>query len=436
MCGSPVVTGDVSSHSFLRDITLAVSSMSHSMYVPSVDVATATERAAVWAFLGDKLGATSGAFPSPLPHVATRRALVRIADVRRPYLLLKKTDGYHYMLVLLRVHNAPTAIMMSRSLKMYRISVGAPARAFDGTIMEGELLSTGSDGLMTFYIFRLLWLHGEDQRARSFKERQHMAASAIVKMSKSQCLANWMRSDVGVKFFHDQACEGRIGSRQPKLRFAVKRMYPVSAAKEIWASLGKYNDGIIITPDLSHFQLARLPELKLKATYTTDLLFRAYKSVRKERLDMEVLYLCGGSLINAYHHLMYNAADVALEVITDKSAPRAKAFRVWLQGFRDIEKGEVTEQIIECKVHLSTLTRAEAKRHNNAAAERRHAVAYSMYGAPDSELPPRKFTYKLVCEFIKPRPDKDVPDSLPSIISLLAQERSVSVDDVMRVANV
>lgn len=83
------------------------------------------------------LGKEVDQFPARVPEQINDYNLrsLRMA----PYLVLDKTDGEHFGLIAVKRDLRPTAYMINRALRVYRVEIAGPIEFFDGSAFEGEL---------------------------------------------------------------------------------------------------------------------------------------------------------------------------------------------------------------------------------------------------------------------------------------------------------
>lgn len=79
-------------------------------------------------------------FPGPQPISIERRHLKILKGVS-DYFISEKTDGVRHVLVLLLVEDKKMCVLVNRALDMWVIPVNFPKSAYQGTILDGELVA-------------------------------------------------------------------------------------------------------------------------------------------------------------------------------------------------------------------------------------------------------------------------------------------------------
>jgi len=82
-------------------------------------------------------GVPSGRFPGCQPVSIERRHFSQLRA--HPYVVCEKTDGDRCMLVALRVNGRNVCVFVDRSMRVRQITINLGRRAYEGTILEGEL---------------------------------------------------------------------------------------------------------------------------------------------------------------------------------------------------------------------------------------------------------------------------------------------------------
>lgn len=370
-------------------------------------------------------------FPFTAPVSATLGNLTRAAHVQ--HCVFEKTDGYHFALLLTTYQGRAQGYMVPRNMAVYRVSIAGPLKFFEGTLFEGELISKGKSGRMLYYIFRTLWLSGADVRDRTFLDRQYMASFSMAKVPKAlHAAVGDMGHDAFSTFVKTEVREGHLISVQPGLVLGVKRPYPVKDLLGMWAKLGKYSDGVILVPNVPHYQVQRgqYPELKLKHHHTLDFVFRGTMvHAAKGVMEYQVLYSCGGVLVNALQHMMVAGEHVKVKVVDDKSTTAGRNFVRWKRELRRLSEGAHVDTVVECHVEYRALSDREVLDANEAARAFFNKQARAQLGKHLEELgEPRTFRHGLFLSFLKVRTDKTKPNALTTIVSTLLQSKKLTVE--------
>lgn len=81
-------------------------------------------------------------FPGPQPISIERQHFPVLTNSE--YFVCEKTDGMRAALVCLRVGNKKFAVVVNRAMNMNLVSFSMPKSAYDGTILDGEIVKTKS----------------------------------------------------------------------------------------------------------------------------------------------------------------------------------------------------------------------------------------------------------------------------------------------------
>lgn len=156
-------------------------------------------------------------FPGPQPVSIERRHFPVLSRAR--YLVCEKTDGERHMLVALRIEGNPKCFLVNRRFEMKEIRLNLPKKAYDGTILDGELYEN------TLMVYDAVIVSGHSVYAANLLDR----LSTSTKLLKSII---YMKTD--------------------PYRLKMKTFYPLEEFKtfldEYLPSVNQKTDGIVLTP--------------------------------------------------------------------------------------------------------------------------------------------------------------------------------------------
>ena len=91
-------------------------------------------------------------FPGPQPVSIERRhfPILKGGD----YVVCEKTDGERHMLVATTFEGKPHCLLVNRAFDMIEIKINLNKKAYEGTILDGELYDT------TLMVYDALLIHG------------------------------------------------------------------------------------------------------------------------------------------------------------------------------------------------------------------------------------------------------------------------------------
>lgn len=357
-------------------------------------------------------------FPSPTPVSVTLDNLRGLQHV--PHVIFPKTDGFHFIALLTRVDDVPVCVFTARNMRMFRVPVAAPMSAFRGSLFEGELAETGPD-TVSFFLFRVLWIAGDDLRHQLFLRRHARLASLLSPAATPLDAAQ------------EAAAAGRLRSMQPGLRFAMKVPRPVCDMLEVardGCGPTVACDGLIFVPNVTHNNmLRRYPELKAKSCHTVDFVLSASSITVDDRrlLHVEIKYTLGTELQDAFTKLSFGGEHVMPELV------RCEPFHKWLRARKGLALGETHSDLVEFRVRLRPLTHAEMREKNHMENDRITTMRHTFWNDgtrndDDIRQAPRRFSKMLECRFQRVRPDKHFPNTLTTLVSTLAQSAALSMD--------
>ena len=110
-------------------------------------------------------------FPGSQPRPLCRSDICNM----HKYVVTEKTDGERYSLLLTKLDNKCTAVLVNRKFSMFQIKVIAPTVYFDGTLLEGELVM--EDDFLKFLVFDITALSGKSVHQMHFFKRYETTGS-------------------------------------------------------------------------------------------------------------------------------------------------------------------------------------------------------------------------------------------------------------------
>ncbi len=109
-----------------------------------------------WGSIG-KDGTFPPFFPGPQPISIERRHMNLLN--RNEYFVCEKTDGVRIILVCYTVNGKKIAVTVNRAMEMEEVSFCFPKNAFNGTILDGEMV-TARDGKKYFMVYDAVIVSG------------------------------------------------------------------------------------------------------------------------------------------------------------------------------------------------------------------------------------------------------------------------------------
>lgn len=120
-----------------------------------------------WGSVG-KDGTFPPFFPGPQPISIERRHMNLLN--RNEYFACEKTDGTRIALVCCTVEGKKVAVTVNRAMEMERVMFCFPRGAFDGTILDGEMV-TARNGKKYLMIYDAVVVSGQNIKAMNLMER-------------------------------------------------------------------------------------------------------------------------------------------------------------------------------------------------------------------------------------------------------------------------
>ena len=116
---------------------------------------------------------------NPCPMAVTLEAHHLDKHAASDYLVVPKTDGIRYLLLLTMTTHGAHAVMIGRDMCMYEIEVWAPLSFFEsGTLLDGELAWT-REGTMSYFAFDAMAIEGRRLSRQPLVERLHAVRQAL-----------------------------------------------------------------------------------------------------------------------------------------------------------------------------------------------------------------------------------------------------------------
>jgi hypothetical protein len=119
----------------------------------------------------------AGRNPAPQPVSLERAHFPLLRE--REYLVADKSDGVRYVLFLARVQGRDLALMVDRKLSLYQVPVAASKAYFDGSIFDGELVTSAATGAHLFLVFDAVAVKGSNAVSREPLTRRLEAIRAV-----------------------------------------------------------------------------------------------------------------------------------------------------------------------------------------------------------------------------------------------------------------
>jgi hypothetical protein len=120
-----------------------------------------------WGSVG-KDGTFPPFFPGPQPISIERRHMNLLN--RNEYFACEKTDGTRIALVCCTIDGKKLAVTVNRAMEMERVTFCFPRGTFDGTILDGEMV-TAHDGSTYLMLYDAVIVSGQDLRNMNLMDR-------------------------------------------------------------------------------------------------------------------------------------------------------------------------------------------------------------------------------------------------------------------------
>lgn len=193
---------------------------------------------------------------NPCPMAVTLEAHHLELHEARNYLVVPKTDGIRYLLLLTVTEQKPHAVMIGRDMRMYEVEVWAPLSFFERrTLLDGELAWT-REGTMSYFAFDAMMIDGIRIVKKSLVERLHAVRQALELTEGHQdALTNYSLTmeDGCVDFVVEEKKIVATPNNNYALCLVPKAMLSVEdwATGEQWSVRGEpstASDGLVFTP--------------------------------------------------------------------------------------------------------------------------------------------------------------------------------------------
>lgn len=97
-------------------------------------------------------------FPGAIVCSLLRRDIPQLVDTRNNYVVLEKTDGVRYLLLLTTLGQTPYAVLIDRKMQMRIVNLDMPLLLYEQEVLfDGELAQNVDNGLFTYLIFDLIY---------------------------------------------------------------------------------------------------------------------------------------------------------------------------------------------------------------------------------------------------------------------------------------
>jgi hypothetical protein len=239
------------------------------------------ERAAVTAALNDAFGFAGRRvdwMPAPQPVSLDAEGLKVLGQRRDEYMCALKADGARFLLVMLMVGAAPLAVMVSRKMEMYEMSIAAqpehyggvhcvdPA-ALAGTVVDGELVA--HEGGLRYLVFDALVVKGRHLRDQELIERM-LAVYRHFEVYNLKAGASMAEVEAAVEA-QDKVLP--LAADTP-MQIVPKRWWVVQEVGRMWAErrqLGAGVDGVVFMRRFGVVAGTDRTMYKWKSSHTVDL---------------------------------------------------------------------------------------------------------------------------------------------------------------------
>ena len=124
-------------------------------------------------------------FRGSLPVSIMKSDIPSIYDNQQFWSVAPKTNGLRFFLLACTFYNQRLAVFMDRSLKLYLVPLALPQVWFQGTILDGELVSLQTGG-HAFIIFDCWQMNGVPVAQESYLNRLQIASLALDEYQKTK----------------------------------------------------------------------------------------------------------------------------------------------------------------------------------------------------------------------------------------------------------
>lgn len=130
-------------------------------------------------------GRQTPVFPGPLPVSIERKHFKILRDNK--YMVCEKTDGVRMVMVCLEVEGDPVVVIINRALQMWRVNLRVPKKAYQGTLVDGEMINN------KLLVYDAVVINGENISQLDFlKRREYFSkfCKSIVKVATDTISVN------------------------------------------------------------------------------------------------------------------------------------------------------------------------------------------------------------------------------------------------------
>jgi len=183
-------------------------------------------------------------FPGSQPVSIERVHLEKIS--KNPYWVCEKSDGMRFLFVCTRYENVPYCFLVDRKQDMYMLNFEMISNAFDGTILDGELVKNNTTNRYEYLVYDSTIVFGESTTTLSHSERMKCAIDVVYNI--------------------------KYDNSNTPFQVRLKEFYPLaefeSYVRDIVPTIGHAIDGYIFTPENetvksgTHFTMYKWKELK------------------------------------------------------------------------------------------------------------------------------------------------------------------------------
>jgi len=268
-------------------------------------------------------------FRGSLPVSVMKSEIATMYDNRQFLTIAPKNNGLRFFLLAITFFREPMVILMDRSLKLYLVPFSLPAIWFQGTILDGELVSV-DDGSYLFVIYDAWIINGVPVAQESYLNRLQIAHMQIEQTNnedkKNDCV----------------------------FRMRVKPVYAVSQVPDMLmqelCSLDHLLDGLILTAVEPSAPLGRatnkIYKFKVGQDNTIDCLVQHKGGTR-----LHLLCLVKGEDYQLWSVIenLETAQGKPLETVCQLLGVETKQCRSWEELAKRLDN-----QVVECALHGNT----------------------------------------------------------------------------------